>query len=1087
MKTKRILKVLLAALFMCCLTVALAACGSTYTVTFNYNDGGITAPVTQEYGEGELIAKPTDPTYDGYTFHGWTYNGELWDFATDTVQGDMTLVADWSDPGTPGTSATITFVLGEHASDYATAPAAQTAEIGGTITLPAAPAAQPGADFLGWLPAGGDEPLQAGAEYTVTGSVAFTAQWSYTAPTTYTWTVTTPPTEEAAGEATGTPSGEGESITVELPALTAENTAASATPGKYHVVTVAVTCTAAGTETTYYTIPEAGGANGYAEAAVQIGDPETTPALGHNFVSFTVKTAPTADTTGAAVSYCTRCNTEKEVTVPVLGSWTKKGETVAATCLTDGYTEYTYKIDANVGGGIPNDVTVEYRQTHAAPGAHNWQISVQSTIEETSTLKVTITRACANDQHNDKTEGAAVTATLTFSIGEVTQTEAHALTGAGTYITSEDITYDSETNTFSISVSGSPYENATGEYFAAWSIGETAYEYDATLTVTGGGTAAFTATWTNEHDPVWANPTYNSDQNKVVFTCSICGEETKAYDITSLEIEDGTIPTVYDLDTAEVGTGTSITLDEGAKVYARGAWEGELSYSDPIEIPVGELKAEVATVGYQTATITVSLKDIAENSPSATLENVTLRAKALDGGSKSFGVWDPTFGDWTELGAFVGEFEIHFTLSDISRGDSSYQSWMLGFEVNGLTAAIREDNWMNLNFGRDSSGTDVQSNSGNIVGGNQAAGASATPSDPAYWNTLRAANTLEFTIARTAINNTYRLDITISTGSYTVTLHLEEPANTSNTITVYLGGESANYTMSNVYTATRGLTIDSISADPAYVLVGTALNDAVITVKVAYNETSIVDTITSGFTRSCDSYDATTPSTYTVTLEYEGKQTTVGVTVIDYRLSDEVVKYTVSGNSLTDGDQFSSTGGTVANNAFTPTSVISTNSPLTEHTVQNGGLTFDLTVYGGIMTGEDDWSRVFSFLTSTNQFVSVVAEGGDNTLGLHINYSSGFVDYAKLVSLKENGQTRLIISLANDGTMAIYANGALVLSVTTAPPATNTLVTDLTSGTTFTTLKFSDTDSNTFWKGLPKTGIVEFAIYDGIVMPSANA
>ncbi|MBR6745590.1 MAG: InlB B-repeat-containing protein [Clostridia bacterium] len=42
-----------------------------------------------------LASEPTAPQKTGYTFGGWTADGELWDFAEDTVKKDVTLTAKW--------------------------------------------------------------------------------------------------------------------------------------------------------------------------------------------------------------------------------------------------------------------------------------------------------------------------------------------------------------------------------------------------------------------------------------------------------------------------------------------------------------------------------------------------------------------------------------------------------------------------------------------------------------------------------------------------------------------------------------------------------------------------------------------------------------------------------------------------------------------------------------------------------------------------------------------------------------------------------------------------------------------------------
>lgn len=69
----------------------------SYTVTFD-SDGG-TAVASVEVKKGEKLTEPTAPQKSSaegeYEFLGWFYGNEEWDFATDTVSGNMTLVAQW--------------------------------------------------------------------------------------------------------------------------------------------------------------------------------------------------------------------------------------------------------------------------------------------------------------------------------------------------------------------------------------------------------------------------------------------------------------------------------------------------------------------------------------------------------------------------------------------------------------------------------------------------------------------------------------------------------------------------------------------------------------------------------------------------------------------------------------------------------------------------------------------------------------------------------------------------------------------------------------------------------------------------------
>lgn len=66
------------------------------TVTFQENGGSEVQDMTVQYGE--TIPEPSEPTREGYAFNGWYSDldrTQAWDFAADTVQGNMTLYAGW--------------------------------------------------------------------------------------------------------------------------------------------------------------------------------------------------------------------------------------------------------------------------------------------------------------------------------------------------------------------------------------------------------------------------------------------------------------------------------------------------------------------------------------------------------------------------------------------------------------------------------------------------------------------------------------------------------------------------------------------------------------------------------------------------------------------------------------------------------------------------------------------------------------------------------------------------------------------------------------------------------------------------------
>ncbi|MCU0105516.1 DUF4886 domain-containing protein [Acholeplasma vituli] len=85
------------------MVLSLAACVTSpsdpvkFTVAFESN-GGL-AIDSIEVEKDTLMAKPTDPTRDGYTFAGWFKESSLttpWQFASDKVTGNIKLYAKWT-------------------------------------------------------------------------------------------------------------------------------------------------------------------------------------------------------------------------------------------------------------------------------------------------------------------------------------------------------------------------------------------------------------------------------------------------------------------------------------------------------------------------------------------------------------------------------------------------------------------------------------------------------------------------------------------------------------------------------------------------------------------------------------------------------------------------------------------------------------------------------------------------------------------------------------------------------------------------------------------------------------------------------
>ena len=88
----------------------------TYIVVFDLQGRGTVLPeyTGADYTDlkkGSMVKEPTTPTADGYRFTGWYKEATcmtLWDFASDTVNGDTTLYAGWEEAGKDPESITFT-------------------------------------------------------------------------------------------------------------------------------------------------------------------------------------------------------------------------------------------------------------------------------------------------------------------------------------------------------------------------------------------------------------------------------------------------------------------------------------------------------------------------------------------------------------------------------------------------------------------------------------------------------------------------------------------------------------------------------------------------------------------------------------------------------------------------------------------------------------------------------------------------------------------------------------------------------------------------------------------------------------------
>ena len=150
---------------------------TTYTVTFDANGHG-TAPAAQTVEDGNLAAKPTDPTESGWTFGGWYQDATCsvaFDFST-PITANITLYAKWTKDGGGETPTPTTYTVTFDANGHGTAPAAQTVEDGKPAAKPADPT-ETGWTFGGWYQ---DATCSVAFDFStpITANITLYAKWT---------------------------------------------------------------------------------------------------------------------------------------------------------------------------------------------------------------------------------------------------------------------------------------------------------------------------------------------------------------------------------------------------------------------------------------------------------------------------------------------------------------------------------------------------------------------------------------------------------------------------------------------------------------------------------------------------------------------------------------------------------------------------------------------------------------------------------------------------------------------------------------------------------------------------------------------
>lgn len=135
----------------------------THTVTFDANGGE--GGKTETVKHGDTVSAPL-PSRPNYSFEGWYVGETKWNFKTDKITSDITLVAKWE----PFTK-TITFnANGGTVSE--TTRKVKYGEAIGTLPVPV----YENQEFLGWY-ISGDTETQITEDYIVTDKITLVAKW----------------------------------------------------------------------------------------------------------------------------------------------------------------------------------------------------------------------------------------------------------------------------------------------------------------------------------------------------------------------------------------------------------------------------------------------------------------------------------------------------------------------------------------------------------------------------------------------------------------------------------------------------------------------------------------------------------------------------------------------------------------------------------------------------------------------------------------------------------------------------------------------------------------------------------------------
>ena len=155
--------------------------------------------------------------------------------------------------------------------------------------------------------------------------------------------------------------------------------------------------------------------------------PETIPALGHTFGTWSVTQIPTEESEGALTGVCSVCHETESIALPVLSDESYRVESVAATCTEAGSKTYFYTHE---------EVEYEVATITLAALGHSfgeWSLTKAPTATATGTL----TRTCERDGSHTETFALPMLNETDYTY-EVTKAATCTETGTATYTYEKD-------------------------------------------------------------------------------------------------------------------------------------------------------------------------------------------------------------------------------------------------------------------------------------------------------------------------------------------------------------------------------------------------------------------------------------------------------------------------------------------------------------------------------------------------------------------------------------------------------------------------------------------------------------------------